>query len=73
MKSSAKRLGDIKSLRELRQVLRENEAAKHVACERVKSVSLKIISLSDVMLLFVERYAPANLKRFAGMIFGADK
>ena len=62
MKSSAKRLSDIKSLRELRRVQRENEAAKMAAIGRVKSASLKVISVSEFVLLLVKRYAPANIK-----------
>ena len=69
MKSNAKRLSDIKSLRELRRVQRENEAAKMAAIGRVKSASLKVLSLSDVVMLLVKRYAPANVKRFAETFF----
>ena len=43
MKSDVGRLCDIKSLRELRSLQRENEAAKTAAVGRVKSVSLKVI------------------------------
>ena len=45
MKSDMGRLCDIKSLRELRSLQRENEAAKTAAAGRVKSVSLKVLSL----------------------------
>ena len=45
MKSDVGRLCDIKSLRELRCVQRENEAAKTAAAGRVKSSSLKVLSL----------------------------
>lgn len=62
MKSEMKRLCDIKSLRQLRSVQRENEAAKMAAIGRVKSASLKVISVSEFVLLLVKRYAPANIK-----------
>ena len=45
MKSDVGRLCDIKSLRELRSLQRENEAAKTAAAGRVKSRSLKVLSL----------------------------
>ena len=70
MKNEVKRLCDIKSLRQLRSVQRENEAAKEAAAGRVKSVSLKVISLGDVVLLLVKRYAPTKVKRFVETIFG---
>ena len=73
MKSDAKRFSDISTLRELRKVQCENEAAKEAAVERIKTASLKMVSLSDVMLLILERYVPTNVKRFLRMIFGADK
>ena len=69
MKSEMKRLCDIKSLRHLHSVQRENEAAKMAAIGRVKSASLKVLSLSDVVMLLVKRYAPANVKRFAETFF----
>lgn len=62
MESDVKRLCNIKSLRELRIVQRENEAAKMAAAGRVKSVSLKVFSLSEIMLLLVKRYAPESIK-----------
>lgn len=70
MKSEVKRLCDIKSLRELRSVQRENEKAKEAAAGRVKSRSLKVISLGDVVLLLVKRYVPANVKRIVETMFG---
>lgn len=70
MKSEMKRLCDIKSLRQLRSVQRENEAAKMAAIGRVKSDSLKVLSLSDVVMLLVKRYAPTKVKRFVETIFG---
>ena len=70
MKSEMKRLCDIKSLRQLRSVQRENEAAKMAAVGRVKSASLKVLSLSDVVMLLVKRYAPTKVKRFVETIFG---
>ena len=70
MKDECKRLCDIKSLRQLRSVQRENEKAKEAAAGRVKSVSLKVISLGDVVLLLVKRYAPTKVKRFVETIFG---
>ena len=70
MKSEMKRLCDIKSLRQLRSVQRENEAAREAAIGRVKSASLKVLSLSDVVMLLVKRYAPANVKRFVETILG---
>lgn len=69
MKSEMKRLCDIKSLRQLRSVQRENEVARVAAIGRVKSASLKVLSLSDVVMLLVKRYAPANVKRFAETFF----
>ena len=69
MKCEMKRLCDIKSLRQLRSVQRENEAAKMAAIGRVKSASLKVLSLSDIVMLLVKRYAPANVKRFAETFF----
>ena len=70
MKSDVGRLYDIKSLRELRSLQRENEAAKTAAAGRVKSRSLKVISLGDVVLSLVKRYAPTKVKRFVETIFG---
>ena len=70
MKDECKRLCDIRSLRQLRSVQSENEAAKMAAAERVKSVSLKVISLGDVVLLLVKRCVPANVKRFVETMFG---
>lgn len=68
MKSEVKRLCDIKSLRELRSVQRENEAAKMAAAERVKSASLKVVSVSEFVLLLVKRYAPAGIKEIIQVI-----
>ena len=62
MKSDAKRFCDISTLRELRKVQCENEAARKAAIGRVKSASLKVISVSELVLLLVKRYAPANIK-----------
>lgn len=73
MKSEVKRLCDIKSLRELRNVQHENEAAKMAAAGRVKSVSLKVLSLGDVVLLLVKRYAPVGISRIMAMIFPFSK
>ena len=70
MENQVKRLCEIKSLRQLRSVQRENEAAKEAAAGRVKSVSLKVLSLGDVVLLLVKRYAPTKVKRFVETIFG---
>ena len=70
MKDECKRLCDIRSLRQLRCVQSENEAAKEAAAGRVKSVSLKVISLGDVVLLLVKRYAPTKVKRFVETILG---
>ena len=70
MKSEVKRLCDIKSLRELRSLQRENEKAKEAAAGRVKSRSLKVLSLGDVVLLLVKRYVPTKVKRFVETIFG---
>lgn len=68
MKSEAKRLCNIKSLRQLRIVQRENEVAKMAAAGRVKSVSLKVISISEFVLLLVKRYAPAGIKEIIQVI-----
>ena len=70
MRDECKRLCDIRSLRQLRSAQRENETAKMAAAERVKSVSLKVLSLGDVVLLFVKRYVPANVKRIVETMFG---
>ena len=69
MKSEMKRLCKMTSLRQLRSVQRENEAAKMAAFGRVKSASLKVISVSEFVLLILKRYAPANVKRFAEAFF----
>ena len=45
MKSDANRFSNIKSLRELRKVQRENEAAKQAAARRVRGGILKLFSL----------------------------
>lgn len=45
MKSDANRFSNIKSLRELRKVQRENEAAKEAAARRVRGGILKLFSL----------------------------
>lgn len=73
MKSEMKRHCDIKSLRQLRSVQRENEAAMEAAIGRVKSASLKVLSLSDVVMLLVKRYAPAGISRIMAMIFPFSK
>ena len=73
MKSSAKRLGDIKSLRELRRVQRENELAHTAARASVKAVSLKVISFSEVALLLVKRCVPADAMGFVETILGIHK
>ena len=73
MKSDVSRLCDIKSLRELRSLQRENEAAKEAAAGRVKSVSLKVISLGDVVLLLVKRCVPADAMGFVETILGIHK
>ena len=70
MKSEMKRLCKMTSLRQLRSVQRENEAAKMAAIGRVKSASLKVISVSEFVLLIVKRYAPTKVKRFVETIFG---
>jgi hypothetical protein len=70
MKDECKRLCNIKSLRQLRCAQRENEAAKMAAAERVKSASLKVVSVSEFVLLLVKRYAPTKVKRFVETIFG---
>ena len=64
-----KRLCKMTSLRQLRSVQRDNEVAREAAIGRVKSTSLKVLSLSDVVMLLVKRYAPANVKRFAETFF----
>lgn len=68
MESEVKRLSDIKSLRELRIVQRENEVAREAAAGRVKSASLKVISISEFVLLLVKRYAPAGIKEIIQVI-----
>ena len=73
MKSNVKRLCDIKSLRQLRSVQRENETAKEAAAGRVKSASLKVVSVSDFVLLLVKRYAPVGISRIMAMIFPFSK
>ena len=73
MKSNVKRLCDIKSLRQLRSVQRENETAKEAAAGRVKSASLKVISISEFVLLLVKRYAPVGISRIMAMIFPFSK
>ena len=70
MKSDAKRFCDISTLRKLRKVQCENEAARKAAIGRVKSASLKVLSLSDVVMLLVKRYAPTKVKHFVETIFG---
>lgn len=73
MENEVKRLCDIRSLRQLRCAQRENEAAKMAAIGRVKSASLKVLSLSDVVMLLVKRYAPASISRIMAMIFPFSK
>ena len=73
MKSNAKRLSDIKSLRELRRVQRENELARAAVRARVKAVSLKVISFSEVALLLVKRCVPADAMGFVETILGIHK
>ena len=73
MKSDVGRLCDIKSLRELRSLQRENENAKEAAAGRVKSVSLKVISLGEVVLLLVKRCVPADAMGFVETILGIHK
>ena len=73
MKSNAKRLSDIKSLRQLRSLQRENELARTAARARVKVVSLKVISFSEVALLLVKRCVPADAMGFVETILGIHK
>ena len=73
MKSNAKRLSDIKSLRELRSLQRDNELARTAARARVKAVSLKVISFSEVALLLVKRCVPADAMGFVETILGIHK
>ena len=73
MKSNAKRLSDIKSLRELRSLQRENELARTAARASIKAVSLKVISFSEVALLFVKRCVPADAMGFVETILGIHK
>ena len=73
MKSNARRLSDIKSLRELRSLQRENELARTAARARVKAVSLKVISFSEVALLLVKRCVPADAMDFVETILGIHK
>lgn len=73
MKSNAKRLSDIKSLRELRSLQRENELARAAVRARVKAVSLKVISFSEVALLLVKRCVPADAMGFVETILGIHK
>ena len=73
MKSNAKRLSDIKSLRELRSLQRENELARTAARARVKAVSLKVISFSEVALLLVKRCVPADAMGFVETILDIHK
>ena len=73
MKSDVGRLCDIKSLRELRSLQRENEKAKEAAAGRVKSRSLKVLSLGDVALLLVKRCVPADAMGFVETILGIHK
>ncbi len=68
MKNEVKRLCDIKSLCQLRSVQRENEVAKEAAAGRVKSASLKIVSVSEFVLLLVKRYAPTGIKEIIQVI-----
>jgi hypothetical protein len=68
MKSEMKRLYKMTSLRQLRSVQRENEAAKMAAAERVKSASSKVVSVSEFVLLLVKRYAPAGIKEIIQVI-----
>lgn len=73
MKSNAKRLSDIKSLRELRSLQRENELARTAARASIKAVSLKVISFSEVALLLVKRCVPADAMGFVETILGIHK
>ena len=73
MKSNAKRLSDIKSLRELRSLQRENELARTAVRASVKAVSLKVISFSEVALLLVKRCVPADAMGFVETILGIHK
>ena len=67
------RLCDIKSLRELRSLQRENELARTAARASVKAVSLKVISFSEVALLLVKRCVPADAMGFVETILGIHK
>lgn len=73
MENGVDRLCCVKSLRELRRVRRENETAKMAAAERVKSASLKVVSVSEFVLLLVKRYAPVGISRIMAMIFPFSK
>ena len=73
MKSEMKRLCKMTSLRQLRSVQRENEVAREAAIGRVKSASMKVISVSEFVLLILKRYAPAGISRIMAMIFPFSK
>lgn len=73
MESDVKRLCDIKSLRELRIVQRENEVAKMAAAGRVKAGIDKVFSLSKLLVLFTQYYVSPNVKRFLETIFRFSK
>ena len=71
MKSDVGRLCDIRTLRELRKVRRANDAARNAVCGRMKLVSLKVLSLGDVMMLLVEHFVPADMRHFVTTLFSA--
>lgn len=63
----------ITTLRGLRKVMRENDMARIAAFQRVRSVSLKVVSVSEVLLLLVKRYAPASIKGIMQVIYKFSK
>lgn len=63
----------ITTLRGLRKVMRENDMARIAAFQRVRSVSLKVVSVSEVLLLLVKCYAPASIKGIMQVIYKFSK
>ena len=69
MKSDVKRLCDIKSLRELRSVRRENEILRIDAGERVKERVNDVFSFSDFLAVLIKECAPFGVKRVMDRLF----
>lgn len=63
----------ISSLRQLRRVRSANETARKAVLERINSEINETFSLGGLLVSFVQRYTPTNVKRFVETILGFSR